>query len=304
MNRIKLIVIGIVIIVLGIAASSTLFTVHQTRQAIVLEFGNPIRVLAEPGLKFKAPWQNVVEYERRVLDFDPPGEEVILSDQKRLKVDAYVRYKIVDPLKFFQTVQGEEGVRGRLSSVVNSNLRGVLGNVTLATVLSEDRAKIMSDLFEQVNGAVKEFGIQLIDVRLRRADLPDQAAQAVYDRMRSERVREAREFRAQGYEKAQQIRAGADRERTVLLAEARRTSDITRGEGEREQVRITGEAYGRDTEFYRFYRSMQAYRESLRSEDTTMVLSPDSDFFRFFNQSRENFSRESVTTGGRSSGSR
>jgi membrane protease subunit HflC len=304
MNRTRLIVIGIVVIVVGIAASSILFTVHQTRQALVLEFGAPIRVITQPGLKFKAPWQNVVEYERRVLEFDPTAEELILSDQKRLKVDVYVRYKITDPLKFFQTVQGEEGVRARLSSVVNSALRGVLGNVTLAAVLTEERVRIQSDMLELVEGSVRDFGVQVIDVRLRRADLPDQAAQAVFARMRSEREREAREFRAQGYEKAQQIRAGADRERTVLLAEARRTSDITRGEGEREQVRITGEAYGRDAEFYRFYRSMQAYRESLRNDDTTMVLSPDSDFFRFFGQSRENFSRDSVTGGGRAPGSR
>jgi membrane protease subunit HflC len=288
MNRSRLIVIGIVVIVLGIIVSDTLFTVQQTKQVLVLEFGKPVNVITSPGLKFKVPFiQNVVEYDRRVLEFDPAAEELILSDQKRLKVDVYVRYKITDPLRFYQTVLGEEGVRARLSSVVNSVLRGVLGNATLATVLSEDRIRIQSDMQEQVNASVKDFGVQVVDVRLRRADLPDQAAQAVFARMRSEREREARDFRAQGYERAQQIRASADRERTVLLAEAQRQADITRGEGDRENVRITADAYGRDADFYRFYRSMQAYRESLRNDDTTMVLSPDSDFFRYFGQSRD-----------------
>jgi membrane protease subunit HflC len=288
MNRSRLIVIGIVVIVLGIIISDTLFTVQQTKQALVLEFGKPVNVITSPGLKVKVPFiQNVVEYDRRVLEFDPAAEELILSDQKRLKVDVYVRYKITDPLRFYQTVLGEEGVRARLSSVVNSVLRGVLGNATLATVLSEDRVRIQADMQEQVNASVKDFGVQVVDVRLRRADLPDQAAQAVFARMRSEREREARDFRAQGYERAQQIRASADRERTVLLAEAQRQADITRGEGDRENVRITADAYGRDADFYRFYRSMQAYRESLRNDDTTMVLSPDSDFFRYFGQSRD-----------------
>jgi membrane protease subunit HflC len=285
MNRSRLIVIGIVVIVLGIIVSDTLFTVQQTKQVLVLEFGKPVNVITTPGLKVKVPFiQNIVEYDRRVLEFDPAAEELILSDQKRLKVDVYVRYKITDPLRFYQTVLGEEGVRARLSSVVNSVLRGVLGNATLATVLSEDRVRIQADMQEQVNASVKDFGVQIVDVRLRRADLPDQAAQAVFARMRSEREREARDFRAQGYERAQQIRAGADRERTVLLAEAQRQSEIIRGEGDGENVRITAEAYGQDEEFYRFYRSMLAYRESLRNDDTTMVLSPDSDFFRYFDQ--------------------
>jgi membrane protease subunit HflC len=288
MNRSRLIIIGIVVIVIGVIVSDTLFTVQQTKQALVLEFGKPVNVITEPGLKVKVPFiQNVVEYDRRVLEFDPAAEELILSDQKRLKVDVYVRYKITDPLRFYQTVLGEEGVRARLSSVVNSVLRGVLGNATLASVLSEDRIRIQSEMQEQVNASVKDFGVQIVDVRLRRADLPDQAAQAVFARMRSEREREARDFRAQGYERAQQIRASADRERTVLLAEAQRQADIIRGEGDRENVRITADAYGRDADFYRFYRSMQAYRESLRNDDTTMVLSPDSDFFRYFGQSRD-----------------
>ena len=283
MSRNMLIVLGIVVIFLGIVVNSALFTVHQTKQVILLQFGEPKRVIQEPGLNVKLPFvQNVVEYERRVLEFDPPSEQVILSDQKRIDVDAYLRYRIADPLTFFQRVLSEAGARSRLSSVVNSSLRRVLGNVTLLEVLSEEREKIMANIQVDVNEAAKPFGVEIVDVRIRRADLPEQAAQAIYARMRSEREREAREARAQGFEKAQQIRAAADRERTVLLAEAQKTSEITRGEGERDAVRIYAEAYGRDPEFYGFYRSMQAYREALRAEDTTMVLSPDSEFFRFF----------------------
>ena len=283
MSRNRLTVLGIIVIVLGIVVYSSVFTVHQTRQVLVLQFGEPKRVIKEPGLHFKWPFvQNVVEHERRVLEFDPPAEQVILSDQKRIVADAYVRYKIADPLKFFQTVQTEAVARSRLSSVVNSALRRVLGNVTLLGVLSEERDEIMANIQVDVNSAAERLGIEIVDVRLRRADLPQEAAQAIYARMRSEREREAREARAQGFEKGQQIRAAADRERTVLLAEAERTAETTRGDGDREASRIWAGAFGQDAEFFHFYRSMQAYREALRGDDTTMVLSPDSDFFRFF----------------------
>ena len=286
MRRNTLIILGIVVIVLGVVINSSLFTVHQTRQVILLQFGEPKRVIKAPGLNVKLPFvQNVTEYDRRVLEFDPPAEQVILSDQKRIVVDAYLRYRITDPLTFFQRVQSENGARSRLSNVVNSSLRRVLGNVTLLQVLSEERADIMANIQIDVNTAAQPFGVEVVDVRIRRADLPEQAAQAIYARMRSEREREAREARAQGFEKAQQIRAAADRERTVLLAEAQKTSEITRGEGERTAVRVYAEAYGRDPEFYGFYRSMQAYREALQADDTTMVLSPDSEFFRFFGKS-------------------
>ena len=198
-----------------------MFTVHQTKQVLVLQFGEPIREIKEAGLHFKLPFlQNVVEIERRILSFDPPAETVILSDQKRLVVDAFVRYRIDDPLKFYQTVRSERGVLSRLNGVVDSSLRQVLGNVSLLTVLSDERTKIMNDIKIGVNDVAQRFGIEIVDVRLRRADLPDQAAQAIYARMRSEREREAREKRAQGFEKAQQIRSSADRERTVLLAES------------------------------------------------------------------------------------
>lgn len=283
MSRNRLTVLGIVVIALGITVFSALFTVHQTRQVLVLQFGEPKRVIQDPGLHLKWPFiQNVVEYDRRVLEFDPPAEQVILSDQKRMVADAYVRYRISDPLKFFQTVQTELVARSRLSSVVNSSQRRVLGNVTLLAVLSAERDEIMSDIQTDVNAAAQRLGIEIIDVRLRRADLPQEAAQAIYARMRSEREREAREARAQGFEKGQQIRAAADRERTVLLAEAKRTSETTRGDGDQEATRIWADAFGQDAEFFHFYRSMQAYREALRGDDTTMVLSPDSDFFRFF----------------------
>ena len=283
MSRNKLTILGIVVIVLGVLAFSAVFTVHQTKQVLVQQFGEPIKAIREPGLHFKLPFlQNVVEIERRILSFDPPAETVILSDQKRMIVDAFVRYKIDDPLKFYQTVRSERGVLSRLNGVVDSSLRQVLGNVSLLTVLSDERTKILNDIKFGVNEVAKRFGIKIIDVRLRRADLPDQAAQASYARMRSEREREAREKRAQGFEKAQQIRSSADRERTVLLAEAEKESEITRGDGDKTAITVYADAFGHDPEFYAFYRSMQAYRKAFADDDTTMVLSPDSEFFRYF----------------------
>ena len=277
------IVLGIVVIAAGFTVFGTLYTVHQTEQAIVMQFGQPITVVRDPGLHVKVPFlQNVEFYDKRLLDIDPATEQVILSDQKRLDVDAYLRYRIIDPLLFRQAVGNEANARSRLNAVVVSSLRRVLGNVTLLTVLSEERLQVMADIQRAVNEEAKTFGVEVVDVRLRRADLPEQAAQAIFARMRSEREREAREARAQGFERSQQIRAGADRERTVLIAEAERNSQIERGAGDREAIRIYAEAYGEDTQFYAFYRSMQAYREALRSEDTTMVLSPESEFFRFF----------------------
>jgi modulator of FtsH protease HflC len=283
MSKNKLTILGIVVIALGIVAFSAIFTVHQTKQVLLLQFGQPIRVVKEPGLNFKLPFvQNVVEYERRILSFDPPAETVILSDQKRMIVDAFVRYRINDPLKFYQTVRSEAGVLSRLNGVVDSSLRQVLGNVTLLTVLSEERTKIMSNIQKSVDEVAKRFGIGIIDVRLRRADLPDQAAQAIYARMRSEREREAREARAQGFEKAQQIRSSAERERTVLLAEAEKQAEITRGVGDKTAIKIYADAFGGDPDFYAFYRSLQSYRKAFAGDDTTMVLSPDGEFFRFF----------------------
>jgi membrane protease subunit HflC len=285
MSRTLMIIGGIVVIVAGIGIFGTMFTVPQTEQAIVLQFGKPLRIVTQPGLHFKVPlFQNVEYFERRVLDLEPPRETIILSDQKRLDVDAYLRYRITDPLRFKQSVTNEVNARQRLSQVVNSRLRDVLGKVTLLSVLSEERESIMADIRKAVNEEAKNFGVEIVDFRIRRADLPEQAAQAIFARMRSEREREAREARAQGFEKAQEIRAAADRERTVLLAEAEKNSEILRGEGDRQAIKIYADSFGQDPQFFRFYRSMQAYRKALSGDDTTMVLSPDSEFFRYFGE--------------------
>ncbi len=283
MNRNVLLVLGILVIVLGIVGLSALFTVHQTQQAIVLMFGNPKRVATEAGLHFKIPFvENVLYYERRVLNLDPPVESMLLSDQRRILVDAFARYRITDSLEFFKSVRTEAGVRQRLGPIVNASLRGVLGDATLASMLSEERADIMRQIQDSVNREAGRFGIEIVDVRIGRADFPDQISEAVYGRMKSEREREAAEFRAQGFEQSQRIRAGADREATVILAEAKRESEIERGAGEAVRTRVLNDAYGQDEGFFNFYRSMQAYEAALTSESTYMVLSPDSEFFDFF----------------------
>jgi membrane protease subunit HflC len=281
MRRFRTLIFGIIIIALGVLATTMLFTVHQTQQVIVLQFGNPMRVVKDPGLDWKLPWQSLEYYEKRVLNLDPPVERVILADQKPLLVDSFARYRIVDPLRFFQTVRAERELRVRLGTIINANVRSVLGNHNLAGVLSKERIEIMGEIQESVNDEAKRFGIEIVDVRLRRADLPKETSQAVYDRMKTEREREAAEFRAQGFEMAQRIKAGADREATVIRAEAEREAEILRGQGEGERTRILNVAYGRDPEFFSFYRSMQAYERSL-TKGTYMVLSPDSEFFSFF----------------------
>ncbi len=284
MNRALLLLFGILLIVGGIIAASALFTVHQTQQAIVLQFGNPKRVVTEPGLHVKLPWpfQDVLYYESRVLNLDPPVESILLADQKRILVDAFARYRIDNARVFRESVQTERGVRQRLGPIVNASLRSVLGDVTLASVLSEERAEIMRDIRDRVNRHAKRFGIELVDVRIGRADFPEQISQAVYGRMKSEREREAAEFRAQGFEQAQRIRAAADREATVIRAEAKREAEIEQGRGEAARTRILNDAFGQDRDFFNFYRSMQAYEAALASESTYMVLSPDSEFFDFF----------------------
>ncbi len=283
MNRKTSLFLGVLVILLGIVVSSAAFTVHQTSQAIVLQFGNPKQAYREPGLHWKLPFiQNVIFYDRRVLNLDPPVESIILSDQKRILVDAFARYRIVDPLLFFQRVKTEAGVRQRLGSIVNASLRGVLGNATLASVLSEERDEIMKKIKNSVNRDADRFGIEIVDVRIGRADFPDQISQAVYGRMKSEREREASEFRAQGFEQSQRIKAGADREATVILAEAKREAEIARGAGEATRTRVLNDAFGQDPDFFSFYRSMQAYEAALSSENTFMVLSPDSEFFDHF----------------------
>jgi modulator of FtsH protease HflC len=283
MSRKISLIIGVIVIIAGIGLSSAAFTVHQTTQAIVLQFGKPIRVVTEPGLNWKLPFlQNVQYYEKRVLNLDPPVESILLADQKRILVDAFARYRIVDALEFFITVRTEGGVRQRLGPIVNASLRGILGNATLASVLSEERVQIMQEIRDSVNTEAGRFGIELVDVRIRRADFPEEISQAVYGRMKSEREREAAEFRAQGFEQAQRIRATADREATVIRAEAKREAEIERGIGEGARTTILNNAFGQDADFFNFYRSMQAYEASLTGQSTYMVLSPDSEFFDFF----------------------
>ncbi len=283
MSRKISLIIGVIVILAGIGLSSAAFTVHQTSQALVLQFGKPIRVITEPGLNWKLPViQNVQYYEKRVLNLDPPVESILLADQKRILVDAFARYRIIDALEFFKTVRTEGGVRQRLGPIVNASLRSVLGNATLASVLSEERVQIMLQIRQIVNTQAGRFGIELVDVRIRRADFPEEISQAVYGRMKSEREREAAEFRAQGFEQGQRIRATADRESTVIRAEAKREAEIERGKGEGARTTVLNNAFGQDAEFFNFYRSMQAYEASLTGQSTYMVLSPDSEFFDFF----------------------
>jgi membrane protease subunit HflC len=279
-------IIAIVAVVALLLVWNSLFIVEQTEQAIVLQFGEFKRDVRTPGLKVKVPFvQRVYYYDMRVLDYEPPSEEVIAADQKRLVVDSFARYRIVDPLQFYRSVGSEQTARLRLGSLISGALRRVLGNTTLASVLSEERDRIMRHITEDVAQQARPFGIEVVDVRLRRADLPEENSQAIYARMQSERQREAAEFRAQGAEFAQRIRSIAERERTVIIAEAQRQSQVLRGQGDGDSVRIYAEAFGKDAEFFAFYRSLQAYREALAGHDTTLVLSPNSEFFRYFGTS-------------------
>lgn len=287
MNRRALAILGIIVLIGGVMAFSALFTVHQTQQALVLQFGEPKRVVKEAGLHFKLPFiQNVIFLDKRMLSHEGAGEEVIASDRKRLVVTSFLRYRIEDPLRFYQTVGNENVARQRLNALLTSSLRQVIGTVPLQSVLTGERAELMSQIASRVNGEAKDLGITISDVRIKRADLPEANNQAIYARMNSEREREAREFRAQGAEISQRIRSRADREKVVLVAEAQKQAQILRGEGDGNAVRIFAEAFGTDIDFFTFYRSMQAYRESLGGEDTTMVLSPDSDFFQYFGSMR------------------
>ena len=272
-----------VIVVAGFAIYLSLFVVKEINQAIVLQFGDPKKVIVEPGLQVKIPFiQNVVFLDRRILNLDAPPEEVIASDQKRLIVDAYARFKIVDPLKFYISVGDERVARSRLSTIINSRIRSVLGKQSLATLLSEDRTKQMAIIQEGVNTEAENFGIQIIDVRIKRADLPQANSEAIYKRMQTEREREAKEFRAKGAEMAVTITSTADKEVTVLLANAKKQSEIMKGEGDGQRNKIFANAFGKDPEFFAFYRAMQAYEKALIGGDTSLILSPDSDFFKFF----------------------
>lgn len=293
---------GLLIVILLAALftlANALFMVDQNEQALVLQFGRPVRVVQEPGLQTKLPFvQNVEYYDKRLLDFYAEPKEVIAADQKRLIVDAFVRYRISDPLKFKQTVADERTMKSRLNALLEASLRQVIGGVQLAAVVSEQRAPIMKEIRELVNaqaqgghldeaghivhsGGDTAFGIEVADVRIMRADLPKENAEGIYRRMQTERERLAKQYRAQGAEDAQKIRSEAEKSRTILLAEAKKTADTTRGQGDAQAISILAAATGQDAEFYQFYRTLQAYKKTLNAQDTTLILSPDSEFLKY-----------------------
>jgi membrane protease subunit HflC len=281
-------VAGVLAVLVAIAVAvgyTALFYVHQTEQALVLRFGEPIREpIVEPGLQYKVPFVDTVVYiDKRILDLDNPVQEVIASDQKRLVVDAFARYRITNPLRFYQTVGSIEGAQSRLTTILNSSLRRVLGEATFIQAVRDERATLMNRIRDQVNREAQQFGIDVVDVRIRRADLPDANSQAIYQRMQTERQQEAAEFRARGAEQGQRTRARADRDVTVLIGEANSKSEQIRGEGDGERNRIFADAFGKDPDFFSFYRTMQAYEAGLKQGETRMLLAPDSDFFRYFN---------------------
>ena len=278
-SRISLLIVGLIAII----AYFTLFTVIEIKNAIVLQFGDPKRVITSPGLNFKIPFiQNVIFIDNRILDIDAPAAEVIAADQKRLIVDAFVKFKIVDVLEFYKAFGNENVARSRISAVVNSRIRGVLGEEPLSAVLSDDRSKLMKQITSLVEAEVSNYGVEIVDVRIKRADLPEANSLAIFRRMQTEREREAKEFRAQGAEIAQRIRSTADKEVTIIKSQAEKTANIVRGEGDGMANNVFAEAFGQDPEFFAFYRAMQAYAEGLKSSDTTMILSPDSEFFKYF----------------------
>ncbi len=268
---------------------NSLYILPQTEQAIVLQFGEPVRLVKEPGLKFKVPFiQNVVFYDNRLLNLDPPAQEIVLNDKKRLDVDSFTRFRIIAPLKFYQTVRTEEQARSKLKEIVNSSVRKILGRTTLQELLSQKRTQIMSDISAAVKTDAQQIGVSVADVRIRRADLPIEVLQAINARMKTERERDAKEFRAQGQQNAQQIRAKAEKERTIIIAEAAKQAEILRGEGDREATRIWNKAANRDPQFFAFYRSLAAYKKALNEGKTSLVLSPDSEFFRYFQKAPAN----------------
>ena len=286
MSEKKLKILLPIIGVLAFISYTTMFTVNEIQQAIILQFGDPKRVIQKAGLNFKIPFvQNVVLLDKRILNLDAPSEEIIASDQKRLIVDAFARFKIKDPLKFYISVGNERVARSRLSTIINSRIRGVLGKEELATLVSKERARLMDKITEDVNAEASKLGIEIIDVRIKRADLPQANSEAVYRRMQTERLREAKEFRAEGAEIAQTVRSTADKEVTIILAEANKKSEILKGEGDGKRNKIFANAFGKDPNFFSFYRAMQSYEKSLIGGETSLILSPDSEFFRFFGKS-------------------
>ena len=283
------IIIGATTLVILFILSSSYFYVDQRVQALVLQFGEPVRVIKEPGLQFKIPLiQNVEYFDKRLILFDNPVEEIISADRKRLIVDAFARYRITDPLRYYQSIRFESALSNRLGAILNDSLRQVLGRVPLQAVISDNRSILLEEVAKLVFDAAKDFGLQIEDVRIRRADLPTANSEAIFRRMQTERQQEAAQFRAEGEEQSRRVRAEAERERTILLANAERTGEILRGEGDAAKNKILGDAFSQDPDFFSFYRAMQAYITAIDSSDTTMILSPDSEFFEFFNKTEEN----------------
>jgi membrane protease subunit HflC len=286
MNNTAALAAIIAFVILVIVGANSFFTVQQTEQALVLRFGEPVTgrgVITEPGLHFKIPFiETVVYLDNRILDVEAPKQEVLAVDNSRIEVDSFLRYKIIDPLKFYQTVGSIQRANNQLGFILNSAVRRVLGETVQSDIVRDRRAELMVTIRDQVNREAGRLGVVAVDVRIRRADLPKQISEKVFSRMQTERAREAAEFRAQGAEQAQKITAKADRDVVVLRGEAQRQADQIRGEGEAERNRIFAEAYGKDPDFFAFYRSMQAYVNGLKGNDTRMVISPNSEFFRFF----------------------
>lgn len=281
-DKAKVFLIAVAVIILFILGNS-FYILNQTEQAIVLQFGEPMRVVKEPGLKFKVPFiQNVAFYDNRLLNLDPPAQEIVLNDKKRLDVDSFTRYRIIDPLKFYKTVRTEQQARGKLEEIVNSSVRKILGRITLQELLSQKRNQIMQDISSAVKVDAAQIGVSVADVRIRRADLPIEVLQAINARMKSEREREAKESRAQGQQMSQQIKAQAEKERTIIIAEAEKNAQIIRGNGDKQAIQIWNDAANPDPAFYAYYRTLEAYRKSMANGDTSMVLSPSSEFFEFF----------------------
>ena len=272
-------------VIIAVVLYASTFVVSQTQSAIVLQFGRVRTVATQPGLYFKlpAPFETVTILDNRILDLDLPAQEIIASDQKRLVVDAFTRYRISDPLRFYQAVNNIPRANSQLASIVNGNVRSVLAEASFTAMVRTERSRLMNRIRDDVNREAARFGMTVVDVRLRRVDLPAANSAAVFQRMQTERQREAAEARALGGQQAQEIRARADRDSTVIVAEAQQRSDVIRGEGEAERNKVFAEAYGKDPEFFAFYRSMQAYENSIKPGDTRMVLTPDSPFFQFFN---------------------
>jgi membrane protease subunit HflC len=284
MNRFGLTLVLVVLGIAAVIAYMTLFTVEQTQQALVLEFGKPKREIKDPGLHYKIPFiQNVEYFDKRILGIDTAAQEVIASDKKRLVVDAFARYRIVDPLQFFQSVRDERIANSRIGAILEASLRRVLGSASFEAVVRDKRDALMRTILSQVNQESTQLGVQIVDVRIKRVDLPEANMQAIYRRMQTERQREAAEFRAEGEGASRRIRATADREVTVIKADATGESERIRGDGDAQRNRIYAEAFNQDPDFFAFYRSMQAYETALQAGDTRMLLSPDSEFFRYFN---------------------